>query len=157
MTETKLEPKIEEFLKGKGYRILGRLGEGFQRDVYEAEYSNGSLRQKRVIKIPKTDMDECPVTAAILRSKGDIDEREVKALNDVNHKNVVKILDAFKIGERTLTVEEHYNAISLEDLIKMSGPLRPERFKNIFSQVKAGLEYLHGDARLLHRDIKPSD
>ncbi len=158
MTETKLEPAVEEFLKGKGYRVIGRLGEGHTRDVYEVEYQQGSLQKRRVLKVPKTEIDENSVTTLINRSKGDLDEREVLALNKVSHPNIVEIYDAFKIDGKTLTVEEHYYAVSLEDLIRLTGPLtEPERFKKIFEQVAEGLNHLHSHENILHRDIKPSN
>ncbi len=158
MTETKLEPKIAEFLKGKGYRVLGRLGEGHTRDVYEAEYQQGSLQKRRVVKIPKTEINENSIAACINRSKGDLNEREVLTLNKVSHPNIIEIYDVFKLGNQTITVEEHYDAISLDDLVRLSGPIKdPERFKRIYSQVITGLHHLHFNEDLLHRDIKPSN
>ncbi len=156
--KTTTEPQLEELLQEKGYTIIRKLGEGHTRDVYEVEYNNGSLQKRRVLKVPKIDIDESSITTRINLSKGDLDEREVLALNKVSHPNVVEIHDAFKIDDRTLTVEEHYDAISLEELVKISGPITdPERFKEIFSQVRAGLEHLHEKEKLLHRDIKPSN
>ncbi len=157
MTETKLEPKIEALLKENGYTIIRKLGEGHTRDVYEALYKHGSLEKVRVVKIPKEYIDENSITTAINRSKGDLDEREVIALNKVKHPNIIEINDAFKIGDKTITVEEHYEAISLDQLVRFSRIAEPEKFKNIFLQVAAGLEHLHQREGLLHRDIKPSN
>ncbi len=156
--KTETEPQLEELLHEKGYKIIRRLGEGCTRDAYEAEYKSSSLCKRRVLKVPKTEIDETSVTTRINLSKGDLDEREVLALNKVSHPNIIEIHDAFKIDNRTITVEEHYDAISLEELVRISGPITdPERFKEIFSQVRAGLKHLHENEKLLHRDIKPSN
>ncbi len=156
--ETRLDPELEELLKKRGYKVIEKIGQGHTRDVYVVEYTNGSLQKRRVMKVPKKEIDETSVTTVINRSKGDLDEREVLALNKVSHPHIIEIFDAFKIGDKTVTVEEHYDAMSLEDMLKWSGPLtEPERFKHIFEQVAAGLRHLHVNEGILHRDIKPSN
>lgn len=158
MTETKLEPELEELLKKRGYRVIEKIGQGHTRDVYVVEYTNGSLQKRRVMKVPKNEIDETSVTTVINRSKGDLDEREVLALNKVSHPHIIEIFDAFKIGDKTVTIEEHYDAMSLEDMLKWSGPIKdPEHFKHIFGQVAAALKHLHVNEGILHRDINPSN
>ncbi len=157
MAATKLDSKVEQLLKENGYTIIRKLGEGHTRDVYEALYKHGSVEKVRVVKIPKEHIDENSITTAINRSKGDLDEREVLALNKVKHPNIVEINDAFKTGDKTITVEEYYEAISLEQRVRFGKINEPEKFKYIFSQVAAGLKHLHWREGLLHRDIKPSN
>jgi len=152
--------RLEEVLLGKGYRVIGRLGEGNTRDVFEVEYStDGGLRQKRVALIPKTEIDGNSVTTQINRSKGDLDEREVSIHSRrKSHPNVVDVYDAFKFDGRTVIIEQFFDSVSLEDLIRLSGPIQdPERFRSLFGNVINGLEYLHREERMLHRDIKPSN
>ncbi len=156
--QPKLDERIETLLQDRGYTIVRKVGEGNTRDVFEVEYRNGSLVKRRIAKIPKKEIDQSSVTTRINLSKGDLDEREVIALNKARHQNIIEIYDAFKLGDRTVTIEEYYDAISLEDLVKMTGPIKdPKIFKKIFSQVIEGLKYLHHNERLLHRDIKPSN
>ncbi len=154
----------ENILKNKGYTIIRKLGEGCTRDVYEVEYKNGALVKRRVAKIPKSTLDETSVTTLINLSKGDLNEREIIALNRITHPNIIEIVDTFPVydsetGKRmTATIEEYYDAVSLEELIEMSGPIKDSaRFKHIFSQIIAGLRHLNESERLLHRDIKPSN
>ena len=152
-----LESHTEELLREKGYQIIRKIGEGNTRNVYEVEYKSGSLAKRRVAKIPKLANEQSPTTLINL-SKGDPDQREVLALNEISHPNIVEIYDAIKIGDRTITIEEHYDAISLEELIEISGPIKsPEKFKQIFSQIYQGLKHLHLEEGLLHRDIKPNN
>lgn len=155
-TERTTLDDVVELLAGKGYRLQGKLGEGCTREVYQVDYSSGSLQKSRVAKIPKTDIHSA--TAQIILSKGDIDDREVLVLNKVRHPNIVEVYDAFKIGGRTITIEEHFDAVSLEDLVRMNQPITdPNRFREIFLQIISGLKHLHRDERIYHRDIKPSN
>ncbi len=157
-TKLRLDDKIKALLQDRGYTIVRQVGEGNTRDVFEVEYKSGSLIKRRIAKIPKSEIDKSSVTTLINLSKGDLDEREVIALNKARHQNVIEIYDAFKLNDRTVTIEEYYDAISLEDLVKMTGPIKdPAIFRKIFSQIIDGLRYLHLDERLLHRDIKPSN
>src|SRR3989338_567443 len=153
-----IDERTESLLQERGYTIIRKLGEGNTRDVFEVEYKSGSLVKRRVAKIPKKEIDMTSPTTRINLSKGDLDEREVLALNKTRNQNIIEIYDAFKEGERTVTIEEYYDAVSLEELVTMSGPIRdPEKFRKIFSQIIAGLKYLHLEEKLLHRDIKPSN
>src|SRR3989344_816342 len=81
------------------------------------------LQRRRVVKIPKATIDGASITTLINLSKGDPDEHEILALNEVSHPNIIEITDAFRIGTRTVTDEEHFDAVSLEELVQMSGPL----------------------------------
>src|SRR3989339_327538 len=150
-------PDLESFLAEKGYTFVRSLGQGHTRDVYEVEYVNGSYRDRRVIKIPKPEIDLSSVTTQINLSKGDLNEREVAASPHLSHPNLIKIYDAFSFQNQTITVEEHFDAISLEELVRLNGPMSRDRFKQVFSQVLDGLSHLHETERLLHRDIKPEN
>jgi len=152
--------EAEALLKSRGYTLGRRLGdgEGHTADVFEAEYRSGSLCQTRVVKIPKSEIDPASVTTLINLSKGDLDERAILAQNKISHPNIIQNYDAFKLGERTITVEENFDALSLELLVRMGGPITdPLRFERIFTQVISGLSHLHSVEGLLHRDIKPSN
>lgn len=149
---------VKTVLEDRGYRLIRKIGEGNTRDVYEVEYKSGRLKKRRVAKIPKQEVNTDSPTTLINMSKGDMDEREVLALNQVKHPNIVEIYDAFKFGDRTITIEEHFEATSLEDLVERGGPItNPEKLRGIFKQVLDALQHLHNEENLLHRDIKPSN
>ncbi len=158
-----LEDHMDEvvtLLARKGYTLEKELGngEGHTANVFSAEYHSGSLTQKRVVKIPRLEIDPTSVTTLINLSKGDLDERAVLAQCKISHPNIIQIYDAFRLGERTMTAEENFDAISLRSLVRMGGPIvDPERFKEIVSQIFNGLHHLHYEERLLHRDVKPSN
>ena len=62
----RLEDVLEVLLGTKGYTVVRKLGEGNTRDVYEVEYTSGSLRKRRVAKVPKTEIDETSIKQHIL-------------------------------------------------------------------------------------------
>ena len=152
-----LDERIKAELARRNYKVIRKLGEGNTRTAYEVEYNSGGVIKRRVFKMPKKEIDETSITTLINISKGDLNAREVSALNQITHPGIIEVFDAFKIDGMTATIEEHYDAVSLEDLVKLSGPIRtPERFKQIFNQVLTALKYMHTEG-LLHRDIKPSN
>ncbi len=156
--EVDWEQRAECFLKQKGYTLIRQIGEGCTSKVYEVQYSNGCLEKRRVAKVPKNEIDSNSLTTIINLSKGDMNEREVMALNSISHPNIIEFHDAFQKEGKTLSVEEHYDAVSLEELVELSGPITdPEKIREMFLQIASGLKHLHLDEKLLHRDIKPSN
>ncbi len=147
----------EEILEKHGYKMIRKLGEGLTRDVYEVEYRNGDYVDRRVAKVPKEIINDASVTTVINQSKGDLNKKEAVTNPKFAHPNIIKIYDAFYYRDGTVTIEEHVNAIDLEELVRLSGPLSDEKFKLIFSQVLKGLHYLHETEGLVHRDIKPEN
>jgi serine/threonine protein kinase len=84
-------------------------------------------------------------------------QREAGAIKILSHPNLVRIYDVGLHGGR-----QPYYAMELlvgRDLaraIRDSGPLPPVQAAAIFSEVCAGLEYVHKKG-IVHRDIKPSN
>jgi len=161
MDEFSLTSKDIEDLRRKGYTIVEEVSdEGHTRGSFKVKYQSGKLVRSRIGKIPRSEIDDSSVTTLINTTKGgDINERELVVTNKLSHPNVIEIYDAFPIsGARTVTIEEDFDAISLTDLVRMSGPIMdPDKFKNIFSQAISGLEYFHDGERIIHGDIKPSN
>lgn len=155
-----LEHEVEALLRSRGYTPIRKLGEGNTREAVEVDFKHGKVRRRRVAKIPKKEINGNSITTRINLSKGNPDEREIAALNPITHPNIVEIYEAFDHpgADRTITIEEYCDAVSLEDLVRIAGPVTdPRRFNRMFSQVIDGLEYLHREQELLHRDLKASN
>ena len=147
-----------DMLKDRGYEVLHKLGEGQTRTAYLARYSAGEVNKLRVIKIPKTEVNPASICTLINRAKGDLDSAEVHISNEIQHPNIVEVVDNFRLDEKTVNVEAYYEGDDLEARIKSTGPIRDEkRFNEIFRQLNDALVYLNLDKSILHRDIKPSN
>lgn len=145
-------------LESRGYHILGKVGEGQTSHATRVEIRGEGLTRTAIAKTPKRIIDSNSVrTLANITSK-DRSQHEASILSGIRHPHVIGVYDAFVIDGRTVIVEEDYDAISLEDLVLMNGPIKDARkFEEIFRGVISGLKNMYDSHRLLHRDIKPSN
>lgn len=83
-------------------------------------------------------------------------EREVAALDQVNHPVVVRRLRHELEGERPHVVLEHIDGPRLSSLIRRYGPLQPQQYLPLALDIASALHYFrHVD--VVHLDIKPSN
>jgi serine/threonine protein kinase len=82
--------------------------------------------------------------------------REARAAARLNHPGIVTIHDLVSAEGRSWIVMELVDAPSLEDVLRESGPLAPERVARIGLAMLEALRAAH-DAGILHRDIKPGN
>ncbi|MSR86476.1 hypothetical protein EXS74_03720, partial [Candidatus Woesearchaeota archaeon] len=145
-------------LNERGYKILEPLGEGQTRAAYKVLYTNGLVQKLRVLKLPKREVDPNSVTTRINLQSGDPNEREVLTLNQIRNPHIIEVYEAFPVPRGGIaTVEEWYDALSLEDLVRLSGPLSEDQFRTVFSQTIDGFQFLFEKEGIYHRDIKPSN
>jgi eukaryotic-like serine/threonine-protein kinase len=84
-------------------------------------------------------------------------EREVRINATLSHPNIVEIFDYGRTEEGVYYyVMEYLPGLSLAELVKLHGPLPPERAVYLLRQVCLALQEAH-EAGLIHRDIKPSN
>ncbi|HWN71444.1 MAG TPA: serine/threonine-protein kinase, partial [Haliangium sp.] len=134
------------------YKIKSKLGEGGMGSVYMAEHP---LIGKRVA---------LKVLHAEFSSKEDVVKRffqEAKAVNDIQHPNIVDIVDYGVItsphGQSTVYfIMEFLDGPSLADVIRNEAPLAPERALSIGVQIADALGACH-QAGVVHRDLKPDN
>lgn len=85
--------------------------------------------------------------------------RELVIMKLVNHKNVIKLLDAFTPQTSVDELQDIYIVMELMDgnLCRvMQLALDHERISYLLYQMLCGIKHLHS-ARLIHRDLKPSN
>ncbi|KAF8036604.1 hypothetical protein BT93_C2358 [Corymbia citriodora subsp. variegata] len=86
-------------------------------------------------------------------------EREVSAIGQTNHKNLVQLLGYCNEGQHRLLVYEFMSNGTLADFL--FGTSRPSWYRRIeiACDVARGLSYLHDDCtrRIIHCDIKPQN
>jgi len=79
--------------------------------------------------------------------------QEISIIKNLNHANIVKLLEVFENNKYIFLVLEHASKGDLLGFVKQTGRLKEATAKNIFSQIIAGVKHCHQHG-VLHRDIK---
>lgn len=131
----------------ENYQIMERLGSGGIGIVYKARHVK--LQKLVAIKVLRSDktLDAATVTRF---------HREMAAMGNLNHPNIVRATDAGSIRDSQYLVMDLVEGRNLHDLVQLRGPLPVSEVCDIVRQTSLGLQYAH-DQGLIHRDIKPSN
>ena len=134
------------FLLGQ-YRILDRLGRGGMGRVFKAEHCT----MKRVVALkllaPHLLQSERARTLFL---------REVQAIAQLVHPNVVAAFDAGKQDGHYFLVLEYVEGPNLDRLVRKQGPLPFGLACDYVKQAANGLQAAHV-LGMVHRDIKPAN
>jgi serine/threonine-protein kinase len=143
------------------YKITGELAKGGMGAVYRAHH----------ITLPR----EVVVKSILLSSfPPHLQEqlktrflREALVQSQLDHPNIVRVLEFFVTEENYFLVMEFVAGLSLRDLLRRQGRLSPEQALPLFKQALSALDYAHtftyvdeGGGRytgITHRDIKPGN
>jgi eukaryotic-like serine/threonine-protein kinase len=82
--------------------------------------------------------------------------REARAAARLNHPGVVTLYDVVTHQGGVFIVMELVEAPTLAELVRVEGPLSPERVAEIGSQLASALESAHRSG-IVHRDVKPDN
>jgi serine/threonine protein kinase/formylglycine-generating enzyme required for sulfatase activity len=82
--------------------------------------------------------------------------REATVLANLNHPNIISVIDRGCEGETFFIVMEYVQGETLRDRLYREGKLAPGEVLQIGEQVLAGLAYAHRRG-VVHRDIKPGN
>jgi len=82
--------------------------------------------------------------------------REARAAARLNHPSAVTVYDVVQDQGGTFIVMELVGAPTLAELVRVEGPLPPERVAEIGAQVASALEAAHR-AGIVHRDVTPGN
>jgi serine/threonine-protein kinase len=141
-----LQGRGSELVLGS-YILLARIGEGGMGEVFKARHRRlGRIVALKVIRQKRLDNP-----AAVQRF-----EREMKAVCQVAHPNVVHAVDADDADGKLFIAMELVDGIDLGKLVASSGPLSVAEACEYVRQAAVGLEACHARG-LIHRDIKPSN
>ena len=130
------------------YQIVRKLGEGGMATVYQARHT--SLPRDVAIKILH------PGLASNQRNRERF-AREAKAIEQLDHPNIVQILDySGQSGDSCYIITELIEGLTLRELMEEQKDLPSEVIAMIGLEICKALEYAHS-LGLVHRDIKPEN
>ncbi|MEW6717974.1 MAG: serine/threonine-protein kinase [Chloroflexota bacterium] len=130
------------------YRIDDQLGKGGMATVYKA--FDTRLERHVAIKVilPKL-MQLQEADKFLLRF-----EREAKALAQLSHPNIVKVLDYGEFRQLPYLVMEFISGGTLKE--RLGQPVTWEISARLLAPIARALEYAH-KRKIIHRDVKPSN
>ncbi|XP_076281206.1 cyclin-dependent kinase 20 [Lasioglossum baleicum] len=128
------------------YVIIEKIGEGAQGIVLKA-YDPVADKNVALKKLLLKNIENSISTSIM---------REMKILQQLNHRNIIKLLDAFPVGLDFIMVFE-YMPISLWEIIKDNEiVLTTVQVKMYIQMILEGIAYVH-DKNIIHRDLKPAN
>ena len=130
------------------YQLKQQLGAGGMGEVYLAEHV--LLKRPCAVKVIRPDQAGDPTTLQRFL-------REVQVTSTLTHPNTVQVFDYGQAEDGTVYYAmEYLTGLSLDDLVRLHGPLPPGRTIALLRQLCGALAEAHGIG-LIHRDIKPSN
>lgn len=129
------------------YILLELLGQGGMGQVFKARHRI----MKRVVALKIILQSQLASPAAIHRF-----HREIQAVAQMSHPNVVVAYDADQVDDTHFFVMEYVEGVDLAKLVKQHGALPTLLACEYVRQAALGLQHAH-DRGLVHRDIKPSN
>lgn len=144
--------QAEQLLAGRtkwrlgAYQIVGSLGQGGMGQVFKAEHPI----MRRTVAIKVLPADRCTPEAV------EHFRREIQALANLDHENLVRAYDAGQDGNVHFLVTEYVPGLDLRKLVKRAGRLSMRAAAAIICQAAQGLDHAHSRG-LIHRDVKPGN
>lgn len=129
------------------YILLDLLGQGGMGQVFKAHHRI----MKRVVALKIILQSQLASPAAIHRF-----HREIQAVAQMAHPNVVIAYDADQVDDTHFFVMEYVEGVDLAKLVKQHGALPTSVACEYVRQAALGLQHAH-ERGLVHRDIKPSN
>lgn len=137
------------------YEVISPIGSGGQAVVYSAIQREMSLDRPVVLK-----EFVLPSYAGVKVRKRVLEniQRESEMLKNLQHPNVVKLLDFFVEDERAYLVLEQIKGRTLKQIVEEEGPLKELDALNLALQMTSILTFLHGcKPQVVHRDFTPDN
>ena len=131
------------------YSLIKRIGKGAFGEVYLTT-RNGFKEFYATKKVPKRKVETPSVKKHFLD--------EIKILQKLDHKNVIKLITVMQTVTDYYIVSEYYNGGGLNGILKqykvMYGKPFPENIvQHLMKQILDALIYLH-QRKIIHRDLK---
>jgi len=129
-----------------GYALLEKVG-GHMGMVFKARH--GMLGRVVAVKLlPANSLTDPARVARFIR--------EIRAMGQLSHPNLVMASDAREADEFHLVAMEWIDGMDLQQLVRLHQKLPVAAACEIICQAARGLEYAH-EHGFVHRDVKPSN
>ena len=129
------------------YEIAGEIGRGGYSVVYRARDRRVGADVAIKLLVPP------PAAARMARERL---RREVQAVRQLSHSNIVTVFDVADDGPWSFVVMEYVDGPDLAVRVRDRGPLDPDAVARIGRDVAAALDAAHRHG-ILHRDVKPQN
>lgn len=146
--------EIQKILSAGGFSIVYLARDKNNKTVAIKEYLPTALALRTEgaqVKLNSTD-----VTASFRHGLKCFFE-EGRALANINHKNIVRVLNFFRANDTVYMVMQYERGKSLQEyILGQPKPLTEQFVRRVLTQLLNGLREVHTQ-KLLHLDIKPSN
>lgn len=138
----------DQNLIGDKYILHEPIGEGGMGTVYRGT----DIHTKTTVAVKSLKKDTIHITEELVERFA----REGEALRQLNHPNIVKVLDTFNEGDQHYIVLEYMSGGSLRDVLKQRDQLPITQVLEIALDLADALTRAHR-LNIIHRDIKPAN
>jgi serine/threonine protein kinase len=136
----------KNFVMGE-YRLLELAGRGGMGAVFKAEH----VRLKRIVALKTLAPELVNQPAQVARF-----QKEIEAASALESPNVVRALDAIRVGKTYVLVMEFVDGEPLSTVGKRRGRIEIGEACEYIRQAALGLQHAH-ERGMVHRDIKPGN
>lgn len=127
------------------YHVIEQLGEGGMATVFKAYDTR--LERNVALKVIRSNQVQDELFLKRF-------EREAKALAQLSHPNIVKVLDYGDFNGQPYLVMEYISGGTLKQ--KLGTPMTPQQAARILAPMAHALGYAH-QHKIVHRDVKPAN
>jgi tRNA A-37 threonylcarbamoyl transferase component Bud32 len=136
---------------GNRYKVIRRLGIGGQGTAYlcrdEQTYQDVVLKETCI----PVFADRAVKDRALKRF-----EEEASLLRELDHEQIVRLIDSFHEDNRAYLVLEHVEGMNLRKVVEESGAMSEQKVCELALQMCEILKYLHSNS-IIHRDFTPDN
>jgi len=125
------------------WELVGRLGDGGFSTIYLGKKGESFS----AIKVIRRELINEPQTYERFGN-------EIKNLQKLDNPSIAKFFEADLSTEVPYIAIEYINGLTLEELVKTSGPLSEALWLDYFSSITTALAYCHSK-NIIHKDISP--
>ena len=99
---------------------------------------------------------ECIIKLSVDNNRQQHLYNESRILANINHQNIIRLLDVNKVGNQLYLVLELLKGKTLQEYVDINGSLDYSTILYILEEICKGIQYLH-NLNIVHKDLKPKN